>query len=140
MKGKICRIFWLSTKIPSWRTSPTFNLKEENNRRSMLQHGPKKKMPPFFYTQSVFFRLICVRKSRGVVGSQDFANVEFPMAPHQTQGHLMDLRFAWRKMYGSFKRPISLEVTTKLRIWEWDDDTPENEHGWRAPKMMVGKW
>ena len=53
----------MSTKIPSWRTSPTFNLKEEKTEGPWQQHGPKKKMPPFFYTQSDFFRLICVRKS-----------------------------------------------------------------------------
>ena len=72
-------------------------------------HGSmaQKEDAPLFSTLEWFFQVGMSGKLRVVVGSQEFSNVKFPMAPHQTQGHLMDLRFAW--------------------IWEWDDYTPENE-------------
>ena len=53
---------WMSTKIPSWRTSPTFNLKEEKTEGPCCSMAQKRRCP-LFSTLKVFFSGWSVPKS-----------------------------------------------------------------------------
>lgn len=93
----------------------------------MLQHGPKKKMPPFFYAQSVFFRLICVPKSLSCWKSRLCeCQISYGSAPNARPSHGPSVRME-----------EDVRVIQATHITRGYNETPNLGMGWWHPRKRT---